>query len=486
MQEQRLGIKNRLKRLSLGASLLALGVIASPALAADATPEGAKQLQDQLARYLTPAAFESGVMTVTPQGGAYALKIDMSMISQAAAAKGDAFTFEPYTYLITPKDDGTYDVSSNSPLSLSAKSNAGEKAFEFKLGMTDCEATGVFDPKLGSFSDMTSGCGKGEFVMHTAAEDVDATYGEIKTTTKSVAADGGTTVTISSDIAGVTESISVKQGQPFQATLKAGAAKQEVVFAGARITNVLDLVAFLVQTGGPEKALAAQQDIKDKLLAALPLWTTLGGNVVFSDVSIETPIGVVKAASFSEGIGLSGATKDASYSIGIKLAGLELPEGLVPGWAAPLVPKEGNIDMKLSGADLDALARLAITSFDATKNPPIPNELQGQFMALLLGGQPKVTLSPSKLTADKVEIGASGEMSVFPSQAGKVTVTATNLDAVTDAITNSDMPNKEQALMGLTMVKGMGKAGADGSTVWEVEFDVASKKVLVNGQPLPM
>jgi len=36
------------------------------------------------------------------------------------------------------------------------------------------------------------------------------------------------------------------------------------------------------------------------------------------------------------------------------------------------------------------------------------------------------------------------------------------------------------------MVKGMGKAGADGTTVWEVEFDVGSKKVLVNGNPLPM
>ena len=74
----------------------------------------------------------------------------------------------------------------------------------------------------------------------------------------------------------------------------------------------------------------------------------------------------------------------------------------------------------------------------------------------------------------------------YPSQAGKVTVTASNLDSVTDAITKSDMPNKEQALMGLTMVKGLGKAGADGVTSWEIEFDVGSKKVLVNGQPLPM
>lgn len=486
MQEHRLGKTKGMKRLLLGASMLAFAVVASPALAADATPEGAKQLQDQLARYLTPQVFDSGVMTITPQGGAYALKVDMSPLSAMASAQGNSFSFEPYTYLITPKSDGTYDVSSTSSFSMAAKGSEGEKAFDFKLAMTGCDAKGVFDPKLGSFTDMTSTCGKGEFVMHSPTEDVDASFGEIKSTTTSVAADGGTTVTIASDIGGLTEAIDVKSPQPFKATLKAGSAKQEVVFAGARITNVLDLVAFLVQTGGPEKALAAQQDIKDKLLAALPIWTNLGGNVVFNDVEVETPIGTVKASSFTEAIGLSGATKDASYTVGIKLAGLELPEGLVPAWAAPLVPKEGNIDIKFSGADLDAMARLAINNFDATKNPPLPPELQGQFMAMLLGGQPKVTLSPSKLTADKVEVGASGEMSVFPSQAGKVVVTASNLDAVSEAITNSDMPNKEQALMGLTMVKGMGKAGADGVTVWEVEFDVGSKKVLVNGQPLPM
>jgi len=475
-----------MKRLLLGASMLAFAAVASPALAADATPEGAKQLQDQLARYLTPQVFESGVMTITPQGGAYALKIDMAPLSAMASAQGNNFSFEPYTYLITPKDDGTYDVSSTSSFSIAAKGNEGEKAFDFKMAMTECDAKGVFDPKLGSFSDMTSNCGKGEFVMHSPTEDVDATFGEIKSTTKSVAADGGTTVTITSDIAGITEAMDVKGAQPFKATLKAGSAKQEVVFAGARITNVLDLIAFLVQTGGPEKALAAQQDIKDKVLGALPLWTNLGGNVAFNDVEIETPIGTVKAESLSEAIGLSGATKDASYTIGIKMAGLQLPEGLVPSWAAPLVPKEGNIDVKLSGADLDAMARLAINNFDATKNPPLPPELQGQFMAMLLGGQPKVTLTPSKLTADKVEVAASGEMSVLPSQAGKVVVTASNIDAVSEAITNSDMPNKEQALMGLTMVKGMGKAGADGTTVWEVEFDVGSNKVLVNGNPLPM
>ena len=343
MQEHRLGLKNRMKRLSLGASLLALGMMASPAFAGDATPEGAKQLQDQLSRYLTPQAFASGVMTITPQGGAYALKLDMSMISAAASAKGDEFSFEPYTYLITPKSDGTYDVTSESPFALSAKGKQGDEAFDFKIALTECTSKGVFDPKLASFSTMTSGCGKGEFAMHSAKQDVDATFGEIKTVTTSVPADGGTTVTITSDIDGLTETMDVKQGEAFKATLKAASAKQEVVLEAARLTNILDLVAFLVETGGPEKAVAAQQDIKDKLLTALPLWNNFGGKIVFSDVEVETPIGTVKAASFEESMGLTGATKDANYAIGIKLAGLELPDGVVPAWAAPWFPRKATL-----------------------------------------------------------------------------------------------------------------------------------------------
>lgn len=483
MLQKKTGGMSRMRRLSMGASLLVMGLCATPAFA-QATDEGAKAIQGRLAQYFSQAAFDSGVLSVTAEGDSYKLKVDLSVVSQAAAAKGDEFTFAAMEYDLTENSDGTYGVTSDSPFQVGVKVTKGE-AVDFRMALDECESKGTFDPKLGYFSDLTSDCAKGNFTMRSEEQDVDATFGEIKTLTKSVAADGGTTITTTADMADITETITMKrEGVSFG--VKAESAQQEVVMQGGRITNILDLVAFLVQTGGPEKAIAAQPEIKEKVMAALPLWVNFGGKIVFKNAEVSTPVGVLKMATFEESANIAGATKDAAFTLGLKMDGLELPAGVVPAWAASLVPKSGNLDVKFDGVDLESIARLAVEKFDATQNPPIPNEVTGQFMQMIMANPPKVTLSPSTFTADVASVGAEGSMTVFPSQVGAVTVTATGIDAVVDAINKSDLPDKEQTLMGISMAKGLGKAGADGSTSWVIDFDIGSKKVLINGQPIPM
>ena len=70
------------------------------------------------------------------------------------------------------------------------------------------------------------------------------------------------------------------------------------------------------------------------------------------------------------------------------------------------------------------------------------------------------------------------------SQKGKVTISATNLDQIIAAVNAAQVPNKESALMGIALIKGLAKTGADGKAVWDVDFDAATKAVSVNGQVL--
>jgi hypothetical protein len=66
---------------------------------------------------------------------------------------------------------------------------------------------------------------------------------------------------------------------------------------------------------------------------------------------------------------------------------------------------------------------------------------------------------------------------------GKITITAKNFDNTVTAIKGVTALATPQMLAGLTMAKGLGKAGADGATVWVVEYAVDGA-IKLNGLPL--
>jgi hypothetical protein len=468
-------------------ALLAATLFSAPAFAQSATADGAKQLQDSLSKTFGTAIFDKGIVTITPQGSAYAVKLDPAPAIAASANPDVSVSFDPIVYLATPNSDGTYAVTSDSSIKYSVTSKAGPDPFDMTASLEGCKSSGIFDPKISAFSSYDVSCAGQKASMHQPKADMDLVYGPttLKMTGLAAAA-GGTTLTMKQNVDGFNGTILIKDGEmPMPIKLTAKGATSDASIENAQLGTLFELISIAAQSKDPQKLIADQDAIKQKVLTALPIWNNLGGNVVVSDLSVETPFGTAKLATFEEAIAITGAVKDASYAIGLKYTGLQLPDTpLIPKWVGPLLPTQGNIDLKFSGVDLDAMARLAIQNFDATKKPPIPESLNPQFLQIFMSGQPQLNLGPSTFTASAGALSAQGSMSVIPTQKGKVTIAATNLDQIIAAVNSADVPNKDSAMMGIALIKGLAKTGADGKAIWDVDFDAATKAVSINGQVL--
>lgn len=484
MQLLRMKRRSPAARLAFRSTLLAATLLSAPAFAQGVSADGAKQLQDSLAKTFGSGLFEKGILSIAPQGSAYAVKLDLSPTLAQLKGAGVTASFDPITYLATPNSDGTYAVTSDSPINYNFSGTQGDKPFAMKVA-APCKSAGVFDPKISTFSTYEVTCASMAMDMEDPESTVTASMGAITSKlTGTAGSGGGVNISTTGSATDFVENI-VGKTKPLTIKVSAKSLASDGKVDNLQLTTVLEFIGMAANSKDPKELIGKQAEIKQKLTAALPLWNNLSGTTKLNEVTVETPLGPVKLGSLSYGVGMTGAIKDASYGIDIKYDGLALPQSpAIPGWVAPLVPGEGNIDVKFEGVDLEAIAKLAIENFDASKDPPIPDELTPQFLALFMAGQPHVTLAPSTFTAPAGAVSAEGKMSVMPSQKGKVTISATNLDQIIAAVNNAQVPNKESALMGIALIKGLAKTGADGKAVWDVDFDAATKAVSVNGQVL--
>lgn len=484
MQLFRMKRRSPATKLALRGSLLAATLLTAPAFAQGVSADGAKQLQDSLAKTFGTGLFEKGILSITPQGSAYAVKLDPTSALAALKETGVTASFDPITYLATPNADGTYAVTSDSKINYSFSTDKGDKPVALKIS-APCKSTGVFDPKIATFSTFESNCASMSMDMQDPDSTMTASMGAITSKlTGAAGSAGGVTIATTGSAADFVETIQPKD-KPFAIKVSAKSLTTDATIDNFQLATALELIGLAANSKDPQQLIAKQEDVKQKLLTALPLWNNLAGKTQLSDVTIDTPVGPVKLGNLSYGVAMTGAVKDASYGINIKYDGLALPQSpVIPSWTAPLVPAQGNVDVKFEGVDLQAIAKLAIENFDASKDPPIPDSLTPQFLGMLVATKPHVTLGPSTFTAPAGALSAEGQMSVMPSQKGKVTIAATNLDQIIAAVTNAQVPNKESAMMGIALIKGLAKTGPDGKAVWDVDFDAGTKAVSVNGQVL--
>ncbi|CAM5767631.1 hypothetical protein LMIY3S_02227 [Labrys miyagiensis] len=481
MHAYRMKRRNLASLAMLKGTLLAATLLTAPAFAQNASADGAKQLQDSLTKTFGPALFEKGILSITAQGSAYAVKLDLNPAFEHAKKNGVTVSIDPLTYMATPNADGTYAVTSESPFNYSFAKTEGEDQASAKFSAS-CKSSGTFDPKIAIFSNYETSCPSASMTVNSPENDVSVSTGAISSKiTGAAGSAGGVTISTAGTVADFVETITGKD-KPLSIKVTAKQATSDGSVENFQVGAAIELIGIAAKAGNKDELAAQQNEIKQKLLAALPLWNNLAGKATLSGVNVETPIGPVALDSFEESVGLTGAVKQASYGIGIKYSGLKLPENpAIPSWAGPLIPAQGNIDVKFEGVDLDALARLAIQNFDVTKEPPIPDEVTAQALQIVMGGQPRVTLSPSTFSAPAGALSAEGSMNVFPNKKGTVTISTSDLDKLSDALGKAQIPNMP---MLVAFAKGLAKSGADGKATWAIDFDGDTKAVSINGQVL--
>lgn len=471
--------------MKTASALLTLGFLlgaSAPALAA-ATPEEAQRLTALFQSYLgqTP-----GVVSVTPQGESYAAKIDLAPLFAKVKDPTVTLSLSPLEWTLTDQGGGKWKVDQNQPLSF-AFGVKGEG--ETKGSVASVVSTGVFDEALGGFSTTSA-----ELKAVTAEQTVTDTGA---TTRVSYAVDSvsmQTTMQGSPDAAdatstysfsGLKETVSVPAAADTPAmdlVLTAPSGQQDSTIKGLRLKAVSDLVTWLVAHQDPKEIVAEQAVFKDKLRAALPLFTSLSGHSTVDNLTATSPFGQFAVKQFGFSAEMNGIVADGRLRQTFSFTGLEVPAALLPPWAAGLVPESFKLDVGVADFDLAAPAALILDKLDLSKPEPLPKDLDAPLMqALMPKGSVTITLGPSDILAKLYGLAAEGSMTAGPDAmpSGQALITMKGLDETMAAL-QAGPPDIQQMSAGLLLVKGLGKAEADGTLSWKVETTPGGA-ITVNG-----
>lgn len=459
---------------SLPAMLAGTGAFAQAAPAV--TPEGARQLTQALATYLSQAAVDSGVLAVEPQGQDYKITIAPQKAIDAIKSPDHTASVDPVTVLVRPSADGTWAVSTKSFPGFSYSSKGPDGVSTMKVEPVPYDFQCQYDTRIAACLTGTGTIGKLSMTSSSPISNGVASYsgGMFKTESKPAGTDAVTTTmteqlrdldeTVSLHGTGSTPPMDIRfQTGPIDATLQSDAMKGR---------GLLDLEALLLRHATAGTMVQGQAEVKAALTALLPLWDNLSGSTTLHDVKVTTPFGAGSASSLSETVGFTGLSKNGGMTFKLGFDGLALPTALMPGWVVPLLPGSADINLKVAGLDLDALSREAITSADAANPDIFPADAQGRLMAILASTVTTVTIDPSRITAPGLDLAMSGALTIAGMKpTGTVRLEAKHFEEAVSTLQSAAAtnPDVQQAMLVLVAAKGLAHTLPDGRTEWVVE-----------------
>lgn len=460
----------------------------APALAASATPEGAQRLTAVFQAYLGDVP---GVLSVAPAGEAYDVRLDLAPYFAKAPSKDFAASITPLAMKIAEQGGGKWLVTQDQPFSLVIQVPG---AFDMTVKVGSYRSSGVFDEAIAAFASSTSDFADVAMDQTTTMPGSGPSRSalavkSIHMETAMSAAASGVDGTTRMEMTGIAQTVGVPAGPggatpPMDISVTMAKMSQDATVKGLQVKPVMGLLAWFVAHPSPEAIMAGGAEIKSLLRAGLPLFDSMSATGTADTIAAGTPFGPVGIAKASFGLSLSGIIKDGLFGENVSVSGLTLPPGLVPPWAAKLVPTEFNLGFNVSGYDAAAPAALMLDNLDFTADPPLKPELEAPLMkAFLPNGTVKITLEPGKISSEILTLGFEGSMTAGPAAlpAGQATVTAKGLDQVMEALQAAPPEmGLQQGVAALIAAKGMAKQDGDGNSVWKIE-STAAGTVTING-----
>lgn len=463
-----------------------LSLCATAALA-EATVEGASALTATFQTYLGTT---EGVVAVVVEGDAYKVTIDPAPLVAKIPAEGLTVSVTPLNLMLTDNEDGTWEYALDQPVTLAY---AMPGVMNTKTEYGSVQLTGVFDETLGDsseyhleMSDMTS-----------EQTQTDPTMGEIviKGAQDSIVIDGTATAAtlgvdgvFTSAASGLSYDVTMPMGEgspPINLTATIAEGSSSGGLKGYQPAALYGLLAWFV--AHPDAALieADKAGLKTQISAALPIFENLSMTMAYKDIAVTSPVGEFGLDEAGVVVDMNGLVANGKFREAITLTGLSMPEGLLPPFAAPLVPSDLTVDLAVSKFDLAAAAGLGLGLLDLPNGTPPGPEFEATMLAALLPeGVVDITIAPGGATAPAYTLGFEGAMTVGPTMpmpVGTAKVTLKGMAEINAALMASppEMGLQEMAPM-LGMAEAMAKPGADGALVWDLE-STATGGLLVNG-----
>ena len=467
-------------------TLLILMGTSAQALAA-ATPEEAQRLTAVFQAYL---GSDPGVVSVTPAGDSYKARFDLAPHFAKIKEPGVTASITPIEWTLTDQGGGKWKVDQDQPLSFALKV---EGAVDMKGSLGSIKGTGVYDETLGAFASTATEIGQAAFEQVITdkgqTSKVNYTVGNIKVqsamTGTSESADGTTSYTFSDIHETISMSAAPDGSMPaMNVSIAASGGSQEASVKGFKPKAITGLIAWFVERPSKEQIIAGQAELKDKLRAALPVFSSMSGTATLNDLSINTMVGKFGIAKLDMGIDANGVVADGAFREKFAVTGITPPEGIVPPWATSLVPQNFTIDFSVKDFDLAKPAGMILDALDLSKEPPLPPDMENQLQqALLPKGSVTIGLGPSEVIAAIFDLKAEGTMTAGPMAmpAGQATIRLKGIDEIMSALQAAppEMGMGQVAPVGI-VAKGMAKQDADGYLSWKIE-STPTGSVTING-----
>ncbi len=477
-------------RVLLSAALLTTA--SSVSAMAAATAEEAARIQAAMETYLGK---EPGVISVTPEGDAYTIKLDATPYFAKVKEPGFKAYADPYVFKATPAGNGQWSVAGTGTWGF--QMNADNK-FQMTLRVGEQNWSGTYDEALAAFTQSTATYGNISLTQSMPDPSGNTTsiaynIGSGTSETTATAADAGTvdsTSVMTFNTITTANSMTGPDGQaaPDLAMFNYSMASPKLSYTtsakGISYRPVMDLLAFFVARPDKQLIIDDQAMLKDKLKAALPFFKSMAGNATYEGLMVTTAMGQFEMATAGGDINMNGLVKDGFVQEKIGFTGFKMPAGIAPPWAADLVPSTFKVDFSVRGFDLDAPTQIVLTQLDLTLPELLPTGVEDQLMpAFMPTNAITVDLGASEISNALYSLTYDGQITggVAGLPTGKANIRMKGMDAVIGILqANGADPTAQQALAGLIGMKGMGKAEADGTTLWVIDA-LAPGKILVNG-----
>jgi len=390
------------RRLAL---LCAASLTVAPAVADAPAPDRAGELRETAKGYFGKAAIDLGVIAIDPQGDGYLATIDFQRVVDGLHLPEGRLAVGRWSIVMIPMADGAWKIAADNWPWIAFDAPADKGSVSGSIKANGFRLDGVYEPALGAFRSSAWRAEAVDFKIYALdpakSETQDIQFHQLGVAIDTQAADaGGGAVTTKfrekdegahQTLLLTHPAVGAASPPPTNSVYSQGPSEIVGSYEGLRTTQLLDLWRFLVALADrddPDAAIGAQNELRAKLLAMLPLWDNLNATATIRDVAMETPGIAISVKTLSETLAIGGLDAQSDLRLALKFDDFSLKSPLIPAWIQPLTPSAVDFDMKLSVAGLDKVARVAIEDFDFAAKPPLSAISDAKIAAILAAGDP--------------------------------------------------------------------------------------------------
>ena len=470
---------------ALGAAAAFLS--ANIADAAPATQAEAQRIQQTLELYVgKPRAGGGAAVTVTPSGDDYTISLSLEELVRPFSGLGFTLQSQPVTLTVTPQQGTLWRVvQTDMPEVALAINNQS-----VRMRIEGLRFEGVYDSALMAFLSAKS---------TQSATSVDS----VSSGMMNVRRDGPSTMeltgtpTASGAVSAVAKGRTQSHSQSFRLTeggkdisfdFSTKTIDVGVTIDAMKMKQLAAIWAFFVANPVDEAIKSKLSELKQLIRDVLPLFDAIAQDGKIATIVLSTPVGNFGAQELGVGFNMTGFRKEGAFGLRLGVAGLSLPESLLPAWSAPLIPVDVAIDFKARGYDLEAGANAMLDIM----RPDISGDTaeaagRDAVQTIFPDSKTIVALGPSRIVSKLLTLTFEGELTVFrPIPKGRFTLRAKGIDDAIEHLQKTGAGDKAatQITMVLIGAKGFGKAEPDGSLVWVIENPDGGLPT-INGASIP-